>query len=101
MDVAIVGAGFAGLAAARVLAERGIAVELFEASERVGGRARTIHDDGTSLPVELGPEFVHGCPEVTLALAREAGAELEEVVDRHHVQRGGRLVDAGDMWSRF
>jgi phytoene dehydrogenase-like protein len=46
MRVAIVGAGLAGLTCAKVLAERGVEVEVFEASEGVGGRVRTDEKDG-------------------------------------------------------
>ena len=46
MRVIIVGAGLAGLTCARVLAESGAAVTLFEASDGVGGRVRTDVVDG-------------------------------------------------------
>jgi monoamine oxidase len=60
-DVAIIGAGFAGLAAGKRLAEAGLDVVILEATERVGGRAHTIHPY-SGLPAELGPEYVHGEP---------------------------------------
>lgn len=41
LDVAVVGAGLAGLRCARVLADAGLEVAVFEASDRVGGRVRT------------------------------------------------------------
>lgn len=44
--VAIVGAGLAGLCCARQLAADGIACRIFEASDRVGGRVATDHQDG-------------------------------------------------------
>ncbi len=53
-DVVIIGAGFAGLAAGRELAERGLHVTILEATERVGGRAHTVHPY-RGVPAELGP----------------------------------------------
>lgn len=100
-DVAIIGAGLAGLSAARTLVERGVAVEVFEATERLGGRARTVHAPDASLPIELGPEFVHGDPDRTSELVRDPDVQIEELGESHHVWRDGRLVAAGDLWQRF
>lgn len=56
-DVVVVGAGLAGLAAARELAARGVDVVVLEARDRVGGRAYTIRcDDGTA--IDLGAQWI-------------------------------------------
>ena len=54
VDVVIVGAGFAGLIAARDLRERGIDVVVLEARDRVGGRTFTRAFSGTDQMVEFG-----------------------------------------------
>lgn len=63
----VVGAGAAGLAAARELSRKGRSVLVLEARERPGGRVWT-HG-----PVELGAEFVHGLPPAAMGLLAEAG----------------------------
>ena len=55
--VAIVGAGFAGLVAARELETVGIKTEIFEARDRIGGRAWT--EDRMGHTLELGATWVH------------------------------------------
>jgi monoamine oxidase len=55
--VVVVGAGFAGLAAAEALAARGAGVTVFEARDRVGGRVHSRRLDNGAV-VELGAEFV-------------------------------------------
>jgi monoamine oxidase len=67
IDVAVVGAGAAGLTAARMLARAGLQVEVVEARDRVGGRV------AQSGGVELGAEFIHGPAAQTRALLREIG----------------------------
>ncbi len=59
VDVVIVGAGIAGLVAARCLGDAGFAVCVLEARDRLGGR---IHTDSSfaGAPVERGAEFIHG-----------------------------------------
>ena len=76
VDVLIIGAGMAGLTAARALSERGLRVLVIEARDRVGGRVQSIQADGAT--VELGAEFVHGRPPELWALIDEAEAETVE-----------------------
>ncbi|HEV2578531.1 MAG TPA: NAD(P)/FAD-dependent oxidoreductase [Acidobacteriaceae bacterium] len=76
VDVLVIGAGMAGLAAARELAERGLRTLVLEARDRVGGRIYSLQtSEGV---VELGAEFVHGRDEKLWALIDEAGAETVE-----------------------
>jgi monoamine oxidase len=75
-DVIVIGAGMAGLAAARVMVEAGRRVVVLEAADRVGGRILTVYDGGTV--VELGAEFVHGRPPELWQLIAEAGLETYE-----------------------
>jgi len=76
-DVVIIGAGVAGLTAARELSMAGTRVLVLEARDRLGGRVMTHHAaDG---PVELGAEFVHGAFSEILGVVQEAGLRLREV----------------------
>ncbi len=56
--VLVLGAGAAGLGAARALRAEGVDVTVLEARDRVGGRAWTV--DGAGVPVDLGATWLHG-----------------------------------------
>jgi uncharacterized protein with NAD-binding domain and iron-sulfur cluster len=58
-DVLIVGGGLAGLACGVALAGRGIRCHVFEASERLGGRAGSWRDGATGDTVDIGPHIFH------------------------------------------
>jgi monoamine oxidase len=71
-EVVVIGAGVAGLAAARDLRRNGFRVVVIEARRRIGGRVLTHFDRAVPLPIELGAEFVHGEAPWTRQLLREA-----------------------------
>jgi monoamine oxidase len=58
-DVVIIGAGIAGISAARYLHDAGKSVCIVEARDRIGGRIWSNHDD-PMYPLELGAQFIHG-----------------------------------------
>lgn len=99
-DVVIIGAGVAGLTAARALTEAGRSVLLLEARDRVGGRVWTRHEIDTTVPVELGAEFIHGQIPPTLELLREAGeAALHESGSHWTFRRGVLQRQSGDLFE--
>ncbi len=95
-DAIVLGAGIAGLAAARVLAEAGERVAILEAQGQVGGRMRTLQVPGLSQPVELGAEFIHGRPPELLALLDEAGLPIVETAGRQVCYGPGGLTDCAE-----
>src|SRR6185436_19774436 len=82
-DVIVVGAGAAGLEAARQLRAHGRSVLVLEARDRIGGRVLTHHDPRVPLPIELGAEFIHGDAPITTALLAEAGLSSLDVSGPH------------------
>jgi monoamine oxidase len=95
MEVLVIGAGVAGLAAAQVLASNGVAVRILEARNRIGGRIRTLQDPVLSIPIELGAEFIHGKPYELFSISRQAGLATTEVAQRHAFFQDGQPADRG------
>ncbi len=73
---AVIGAGAAGLMAARELARAGRRVTILEARERCGGRICPLPAEEFGYAAEGGAEFVHGAAPLTRALMREARLSL-------------------------
>ena len=78
--VAVVGAGWAGLAAAVTLAEQAVPVTVFEASRSLGGRARRVSIDGVHL--DNGQHVLIGAYRETLRLMRKVGADPDRLLVR-------------------
>jgi squalene-associated FAD-dependent desaturase len=74
-DVAVVGGGVAGLAAATALAEAGRRVLVLEARGELGGRATAFIDRETGELVDNGQHVLFGCYRETFRLLRRVGAE--------------------------
>jgi hydroxysqualene dehydroxylase len=74
-DVAVVGGGVAGLAAATALAEAGARVLVLEARGELGGRATAFRDRETGELVDNGQHVMFGCYRETFRLLRRVGAE--------------------------
>lgn len=128
-DVAIVGAGSAGLAAAKTARALGLDVVVLEASHRIGGRGYT-EELAPGVPFDLGCHWMHSAslnPYVAIAdkygfhyrkgsyprslfidgrkATAAEGAELEEFIDRNHdaviaAAKEGRDISLADATER-
>jgi monoamine oxidase len=94
-DVVVVGAGLAGLAAARALTANGSSVVVVEARDRVGGRLLN-HDIGGGEVVEVGGQWIGPTQDRLAALARELGVETFPT----HTE-GQNLIEHAGRLSRF
>src|SRR5580658_8260234 len=68
--VIVVGGGFAGIAAATTLAEKGIHVELLEARGFLGGRVYSTENSSFPAPLDNGPHLFMGCYHETWKLLK-------------------------------
>ena len=82
-DVIVIGAGFAGLAAATELADRDVVVRVLEARDRVGGR---VWSDRAGAVIERGAEFVLDGYEVLRGHAARFCLELTDTGMSYYVR---------------
>jgi len=100
-DVIVIGAGAAGLAAARDLSGAGKKVCVLEGRDRIGGRIWTLHSADLALPIELGAEFIHGEAEATFAIVESAALLAYQLPDTHWWSSRGRWRLNNDFWEKM
>lgn len=102
-SLAVIGAGWAGLAAAVEATRAGHAVTLFEMAPQAGGRAREVLHDGLAL--DNGQHILIGAYTQTLRLMREVGVDVEAVLLRTPLRlsepdgRGLHLPAGSPLWA--
>ncbi|MDR3763590.1 MAG: NAD(P)/FAD-dependent oxidoreductase [Acidobacteriota bacterium] len=99
-DVIVIGAGAAGLTAARALAHSGRSVLLLEARNRLGGRIHTV-PDSQGQPIELGAEFIHGRPSEIFRTIITAGLDVREANGMQWVQDSRGLEPHPGFFARI
>lgn len=98
MRAAVIGAGWAGLAAAVSLRDAGWSVTVFEASHQAGGRARRVPSTDFQAPLDNGQHLLLGAYTDTLALMQRLGCDPERLLLRQPLRlesADGRFLLAG------
>ena len=100
-SVIVIGAGVAGLAAAKKLSSAGAHVTILEARDRIGGRIHTVRDSRFRVPIEVGAEFSHGKPREIWDIVRSenlitGSLEGDDWCSHDHV-----LKTCNDFWPRW
>jgi protoporphyrinogen oxidase len=96
-SVLILGAGVAGLAAARALSAQDVSVVVLEAQPRLGGRIHTLYEN--SYLIELGAEFVHGENQNLFETLRAGSLPVKKIERKTRLFENGRMFDV-DPWVR-
>lgn len=103
-NVAVVGGGLSGLAAATELARRGISARIFEADNRIGGRVHSVRGVFPGQVAELGGEFIGTSHNVMLGYARMLGLTLEDASlfpGNRYFDFGGQRYSEAQMVEEF
>lgn len=97
MKVGVIGAGLSGLYAAKLLEEAGIEVEIYEARDRVGGRAFTQKENGSQF--DRGGEWIDADHERCISLVKELGLELDSSHALRWYWYGGEVCTEDSVWQ--
>ena len=89
-DVAVIGAGFAGLSAAAYLAKGGCQVDVYEKNADIGGRARQLNTDNGYL-FDMGPSW-YWMPEVFEKFFNDFGYKCSDFYDLQLLNPGYCLI---------
>src|SRR3954464_10446896 len=100
-DVLVLGAGAAGLMAARKLSEAGMEVLVVEARDRVGGRILTQRSGQFPWPIEVGAEFIHGRPKQIFEVIKQANLPCYEVAGERWCSKKDVLFPCDDLDGAF
>src|SRR5262245_50346496 len=100
-SVIVVGAGLAGLAAARRLSQFGTQVAILEARDRIGGRVHTLRSRQFPIPIELGAEFVHGRPREMWDIIRSGNFTAGSLEGDDWCSQDRVLKKCNDFWPRW
>lgn len=100
-DVAVIGAGTAGLVCAHELLKHGLNVQVLEAQSRIGGRVDTRREAGLQTPLELGAEFIHGTPKTTMSFLEFLGLPFYDGCDNHLFFDNGKLHEFNGFWDEI
>ncbi|HWK69712.1 MAG TPA: hydroxysqualene dehydroxylase HpnE [Burkholderiaceae bacterium] len=85
MKVAVIGGGWAGLAAVHRLKRHGHAVTVFETAHTLGGRARRVHSRTLDAPIDNGQHILLGAYTETLDLMRDLGLDPDALFHRERL----------------
>lgn len=88
VEIAIIGAGLAGLACAYELKKNGVSATVFEAATRLGGRCFSNRSTFPGQIAENGGELIDGYHVQTLRLAKELGLQVDDLLAYDKAQGG-------------
>jgi len=111
LDIAILGAGIAGLNCANHLLKSGLQFQIFEASHRIGGRILTHYNDSLGLGIfpEFGGDFIDSDHKDMLALAKEFDLELIDLIEEQESKKlikdiyyfDNRIIEEKEIINEF